>query len=400
MHLTFSFSFEIGVYVLGPRPLIAESRYNLEVCKLGIFNHRTDKYVRRYQTRFSRVDALDCKRMAKHFPFIDQMNEVIGIEGNPNSMEVYPRRAAEMDSNDIAAYNTTTEERNGWFQEKQDSQGQMLTSALKNLNKVEIDNSISHHKSCTGPLKVVNLNAERGRWWMEAVSLLQDADVIILNEMDIGMARSDQQHTTRLMAHFLGMNYAWGLEFVELTSGNEEDRYNANGVADFNGLHGNAFLTKCAISSPVIFRNEIGSYFSSRPNGVNAKGREKRLGGRMGMFGMIIVDGKETVIGSVHKLSGFTTEVKQYIGERDAIIAGDQEFKYCARVNLENIHSIPVQNTWPASCEKFGRVRGDILCSNMKVIEDEVTTLPCVTKFGFSTSIGDHALITTSLAGN
>ena len=38
-----------------------------------------------------------------------------------------------------------------------------------------------------------------------------------MNEMYVGMARSDQQHAARLMAYHLGVNYAWGLEFVELT---------------------------------------------------------------------------------------------------------------------------------------------------------------------------------------
>lgn len=377
-----------GLHLLGPQSKIVESRYNLEICKMAKWNHRIEKPLSDCGKPLGGMDTLDCTKLAKLFPFNDQVNDVLEIEGNPNVIEVYPRRAAKMDT--IVVRSPTIEERSAWFQEE-DSMGQALSSALENLNEVEIDNSISTHSSCTGPLKVVELNAERGRWWMEATTLLQDADVIILNEMDIGMARSDQQHTTRLMAHFLGMNYAWGLEFVELTPGTEEDRYNANGVPDFNGLHGNGFLTKCAISDPVIFRNEIGDYFSSVPAGLNANGLEKRLGGRMGMFGKIIVDGNETVIGSVHKISGYEDEVKQYIGKRDAIIAGDQDFAYCGRVGLENIHSNPVQNTWPATCESFGRARGDHICSNMKVVEDEVTTMPCVTNFGFSTQIGDHA---------
>ena len=117
-----------------------------------------------------------------------------------------------------------------------------------------------------GPLKIVEFNAERGRWWLEFSTLVKDADVIILNEMDIGMARSDNQHTTRLTAHHFGMNIAWGCEFVELTPGNKDDRENANGVPDFYGLHGNAFLTKCAITDAIIFQNKIGPYFDSKAN--------------------------------------------------------------------------------------------------------------------------------------
>jgi hypothetical protein len=47
--------------------------------------------------------------------------------------------------------------------------------------------------------------------------------IIILNEMDIGMVRTYQQHMTWQMAYSLGMNFAWVLEFVELTIGDKQD---------------------------------------------------------------------------------------------------------------------------------------------------------------------------------
>lgn len=57
------------------------------------------------------------------------------------------------------------------------------------------------------------------------------------------------------------------------------------------------------------------------------------------MFGNIIVDGKEIVIGSIHKIEGFQTEIKEYISNRNAIVAGDQEDKYCGSIGLQNIVS-------------------------------------------------------------
>lgn len=381
-----------GIHLLGPQSQIAKSRYDSEVCRMGGYNHRIERGVRQPVIH----NALDCDKLSKRFPFKTKSQDIVRIKDEPYFVQLFPSKATEMKT--IVIPSPSIKEREKWFK-KPDSKGQALSDAIKHLNKMEIDNSISPQFACTGPLKVVELNAERGRWWMESASLLKDADVIILNEMDIGMARSDNQHTTRLLAHFLGMNYAWGLEFVELTAGTKEDRYNANGVPDFNGLHGNAFLTKCIISDPKIFRNKVGSYFSSEAKGFNANGLEKRLGGRMGMFGRIIVDGKETVIGSVHKMEGFEREVKEYIGKRDSIIAGDQPVNYCARVDLQNIVSIPIQNTWPASCKGFGSQRGDIMCSNMNVSVEEVTIKPCVTNFAFSMEIGDHALVSASLNG-
>ncbi len=363
------------------------------------YNHRIEVGVKHMGTNI--INPLDRDKLSNKFPFKEKALEMLSLKNGPFVAELFPTKAADMSTVLVAPL--SVEQRKEWYNSP-DSDGQKLTDALENINKVEIDNSISPQKQCTGSLKVVEFNAKRGRWWMESVNLLKDADVIILNEMDIGMARSDNQHTTRLMAHLLGMNYAWGLEFVELTPGTGEDRSNANGLQDYQGLHGNAFLTKCKISKPVIFRDQIGQYFSSQSIRINAGGMEKRLGGRMGMFGRIIVDGRETVIGSAHKLDGFREEVKEYIGKRDAIVAGDQHASFCMDVNLSNIVSgeggAAMHHTWPASCSSLGNHRGDNICSNMKMVGEEVTMMPCVTEFGFSTKLGDHALTSAVLAGN
>lgn len=384
-----------GIHVLGPQAKIPESRYKFDVCKIGKWNHRLEKYVGNMAENFGK--NLNCKYLSKRFPFRDLESDTISINsGNTtDELKIFPWKAATLSS--MWSSISTLEDRNAWSNIQNNSEGQDITDSLK-INEVEIDNSISIHESCTGPLKVTELNAERGRWWMEYATLLEDSDVIILNEMDIGMARSDNQHTTRLMAHHLGMNYAWGLEFIELTPGTEEDRNNAFKIPDFHGLHGNAFLTKCAIADAVIFRNNVGPYFDSKPNKVNAKGFEKRLGGRMGMFGKIIVDGKETVIGSINKLEGFQTEIQKYIGERSAVVAGDQDGKYCSTIGLQNIVSGRGEKTWPASCSSFGRIRGDNICSNMKIVNDEKSILPCVEQFGFQVNMGDHALTSAVLS--
>lgn len=51
----------------------------------------------------------------------------------------------------------------------------------------------------------------------------QCPEVILLSEMDNGMARTAQQHTTQQLAEQLGMHYCYGLEFLELDLGNEAD---------------------------------------------------------------------------------------------------------------------------------------------------------------------------------
>lgn len=375
-----------GIYVLGPQPGIVKKRYKLDVCKCGTWNHRLEKRIGRINT------SLDCERLIKRFPFVKDLDwSSDEITNGKNTQNIFPTYATSV----APLISTSIEQRAEW-RERTASEGQELTQNLPKLDNIEIDNTISPLDECTTDtvgLKVIEFNAERGRWWLESSSLLKDADVIILNEMDIGMARSDQQHTTRLLAHFLGMNYAWGLEFVELTQGDKGDRaFNSQSFPDLNGLHGNAFLTKCKISEPVLFRNKIGEYFSDKKNGYNANGLEKRLGGRMGLFGRIIVDGSPVVIGSVHKLNGFRKEIKDYIGSSSAIIGGDQVERFCGDVGLTSIVSNERTNTWPATCRTFGTGRGDWICSDLVEQGVEKTILPCIDGSGFDILLSDHAL--------
>eukprot|EP00923_Selenidium_pygospionis_P043121 GHVN01074312.1.p1 GENE.GHVN01074312.1~~GHVN01074312.1.p1 ORF type:complete len:243 (-),score=37.22 GHVN01074312.1:1453-2181(-) len=121
----------------------------------------------------------------------------------------------------------TKEMRGAWLDRYTDETARSLNEEVPNLNVVEVDNTVrsceSFEPSAKKQLKVVEFNAEGGTNWLLSVIKMtsnpkfMDADVIILNEMDIGMAESRNEHTTRLMA--FALNYAWGLEFVELTNG-------------------------------------------------------------------------------------------------------------------------------------------------------------------------------------
>ena len=51
-----------------------------------------------------------------------------------------------------------------------------------------------------------------------------EVDVILLSEMDRGMARILQRNTTRIMAEALGMTYAYVVEFYEMDLGGETER--------------------------------------------------------------------------------------------------------------------------------------------------------------------------------
>jgi len=379
-----------GIYVIGPQKRVSENRYATQNCVLSGFNHRLEEFLPSPTIN----TCIDCHKLHKLFPFKYDSN-LIKVWGNANEQGLFPVEGSVFHPQT----STTIKQRYQWFNALS-SESQRLTNKIPNLNTVEIDNTISLLDECKGDrLRIIEFNAEQGRRWLESTELLKNADVIILHEMDIGMARSDQQHTTRLMAYYLGMNYAWGLEFVELTLGDKQDREGISATEEnFHGLHGNAILSKCKIFDATILRNKVGPYFSKEPNDVNAKGLERRLGGRMIMLSRIIFNGKSIVIGNTHKIDGFREAINDYINLSPSIIAGDQAPSLCKDVGLKVIQSDPVQNTWPASCTSFGIGRGDIICSNMKVMEKENTIKPCVKPFGLNITLGDHALTGAAFA--
>ena len=106
----------------------------------------------------------------------------------------------------------------------------------------------------------------------------------------------------------------------------------------------------------------------------------------------ILIEGTSVVTGSAHKLHGFHKEIRDYVGDSPAVIAGDQDALFCGNVELKNILSDSHHHTWLASCTGFGNHREDNICSNIDVSEKEFTVKPCVDSHGLNISLGDHAL--------
>ena len=97
---------------------------------------------------------------------------------------------------------------------------------------------------------------------------LASADVYLLTEADIGMARSENRAVAQEIAQALGLHYSFAPCYLNLSKGAGIER-NANGENEL-GLHGNAILSRYPIRGvrPVHLRNGIDKM----------RGREKRLG--------------------------------------------------------------------------------------------------------------------------
>ena len=90
------------------------------------------------------------------------------------------------------------------------------------------------------PFRFLQWNIERGYKLNEVIELLkaEDADIIALQEIDIGCERSDCKDTGLLIAQALEMNYAFICEFEELKSDKRSPSSQGGGV------HGNGILSR------------------------------------------------------------------------------------------------------------------------------------------------------------
>ena len=180
-----------------------------------------------------------------------------------------------------------------------------LNRLIPEISEVELRNGASNARPRKA-LRVIAWNTERGRHWRDGALLIQetpslrDPDLVLLGEMDLGMARSSNQHTTREMAAALGMNYAYGVEFLEFTGGEAQERIDYPGENDM-GFHGNAILSKYPLHNVRMLRFPgIEKWYAGKEHGASESEQvQKRLGGRMALFATIRV-GREVTVVSTH----------------------------------------------------------------------------------------------------
>jgi endonuclease/exonuclease/phosphatase family metal-dependent hydrolase len=112
-------------------------------------------------------------------------------------------------------------------------------------------------------LRIAQWNLEKGKRFNEILSKLQTdevlkwADVIILNEADWGMVRSNNRHVARELGEALRMHTAFAPAHFELTKGTDEELSLAG--ENRESLQGNAILSRypiletCIVPLPVTF---------------------------------------------------------------------------------------------------------------------------------------------------
>lgn len=136
--------------------------------------------------------------------------------------------------------------------------------------------------------------SEKRRLVLEQSNLLKDADCIVLNEVDWGLKRTEYRNVISDLATSLNMNYAYGVEFVEvdpMTLGietfedaSDEDQAELVGETKvdksrFRGLHGTAILSRYPLENVrlIPYNFQAHDWYTDEKKGASAieKGRRK-----------------------------------------------------------------------------------------------------------------------------
>ena len=137
-------------------------------------------------------------------------------------------------------------------------------------------------------LTVAVFNMERGQTLPETLlfaksqPMFENFDVILANELDDGCARSYNCDVSATFAKTLGLNDAFGLEFIELV--NSED---------LKGFHGNSIFSRLPIkASKVVRLPEEYNWFNDA--------KQHRVGGRLAILATIETPLGEITVVSTH----------------------------------------------------------------------------------------------------
>jgi endonuclease/exonuclease/phosphatase family metal-dependent hydrolase len=150
------------------------------------------------------------------------------------------------------------------------------------------------------PITVITWNIQRGLAidvWLGAIAL-READVLLLCEVDDGMARSGNADVAASLARGLGMHYAFAPEYLELTSGDRGERIRTRGQHDRKGLHGNAILSRWPLRD--VRRAPLPERFDW------SRSYERRHGERLALIATVDLPRGPLALVSTH-LEAFTT---------------------------------------------------------------------------------------------
>jgi endonuclease/exonuclease/phosphatase family metal-dependent hydrolase len=224
----------------------------------------------------------------------------------------------------------------------------------------------------TGWLRVVAWNVQRGRRPAELADVLHasGAAACLLSELDDGMARTDNEDSADAIATDMLAGYAFGVEFVELSLGDEAEQRDAAGRVNERGLHGNAIISPADLGDPGVVRlPESGAGWFA------ADSSQPRVGGRIAVLATVTLDGVPVELASTHLENrtdaGHRAEqmevILQALDERSdggpAVVGGDFNtlgVSYAELLDRPLVRRLrqdePTRFTWPVADEPLFEV--------------------------------------------
>jgi endonuclease/exonuclease/phosphatase family metal-dependent hydrolase len=210
-------------------------------------------------------------------------------------------------------------------------------------------------------IRVIDWNIERGLRLREIVDFLesQNADLLILQEVDLNARRTGLLNIAEKIARRLGMNYAFGREFEELSQGTRTSP----------AYHGQATLSRWRLTNPRVirFRRQSGFW---RPRWFLPRTApfQERIGGRIALVAEIHGAGRELTVYNLHLESRGNNELRlaqldevlvdagRYAPQSPALVAGDLNFDAsdafragaAQRLGFQSALALPFQHTTPA----------------------------------------------------
>lgn len=196
----------------------------------------------------------------------------------------------------------------------------------------------------TAPLRAVAWNAQRCADPARAAEFLRasGADVFLLSELDVGMARSGQLHTARELADRLGCAGAYAVEFLELGLGDADEQARHAGAENALGFHGSAVLARRPLAAPEVLRVERGGrWFDGRLG-------ERRVGSRIAVLCRVAFGDGELALAAVHlenhadpeeraaQLEAVLDRLDAFAPGLPALVGGDVNTHSLGRAELEN----------------------------------------------------------------
>ena len=177
-------------------------------------------------------------------------------------------------------------------------------------------------------MRIVNWNINRGQQLQGVMNFLDsvNADIVILQEVDLNARRTHHLNIAETIARKLEMNYVFGREFQELVQGSK----------DSPAYHGQATLSKWPISKPRLIRFSRQSHFW-QPHWFlpRIEPFQERLGGRIALVAEINVAGKKIITYNLHlesrgndelraaQLAEVLSHTARCNADRPVVVAGD-----------------------------------------------------------------------------